>query len=143
MKIPGYVFVLMLCLFFSARLFGQAVYVPRNTEQVVVKGFNGGTTTAGVCLSGSTTARVLQTASWTGSNTACIGFSNGVLGQLVVAGKVEFALGGLTPGQEYYLGPNGTVVATGTTTPGYINQRVIRAIGTNTAIINIEPPTTN
>lgn len=118
---------------------GGTVYA----QNITLVGLNGGSTTVGCALAGSTTANGLQVADWSGTATSCIGFSDGTLGHVIVSGLVTIAAGGLTPNNYYMLNANGSIGNNGTTTSGYINQTILRAIGTTAGILIQEIPNLN
>lgn len=110
-------------------------------DNLVLTGLSGGTTTTGKALYFSTND-TLATATWTGTETAAIGFSNGSVGQIIIGGKVS-GLTGLTANRWYVLAGNGDISLTGTTTTNYIAQTVLYSTGTSTGIINITPSAIN
>jgi len=110
-------------------------------HNTVITGLSGGTTTAGKALyfSGNNT---LDIATYTGLSNAAIGFSDGTIGHVIVAGLVS-DLSGLTAGNWYVLSSNGNIALAGTTTANYITQTVLYSTGTNTGIVNINVPMLN
>lgn len=97
----------------------------------------------GDCVAVGASGALVKASNSDAAKMPCIGVFKAAAGLnpavIVVAGR-ELVFLGLTAGVQYYVGVNGALTATATTTPGTISQRVCNGSSTTAAFVQLGEP---